>query len=612
MSIPPKTLEKIQTNQGVGERHRAALDIAMSLVGNGMEAGAIFALLRGKFTQEKTDKELQDVIRYAISKNPTASQSLKAWMPRPMPATRIIDPIDKAKWWLSGEEKTFAQVSASSPIPINESARQCTIDMLEMLYAAQENINVVCRYTMAGEKANPQGSGKTLSRSDWAAMIRADGVPQSQAGAWMRPNPVTPIGSGADGAITDADVAAHRFLLVESDKLPIEIQLAFYLKLKAPIALILSSGGKSVHAWLRLDAVSSDDYSEKAKRVLTLLQPFGIDQANKNASRLSRLVGATRTIGAASSGGEQSLLYLNPACGGMNDKAIEDLAYSLEFPALEEKPFRRVFQDAVDRYEALWRGEGAIGLKTGLPSFDKTSGGMKNGQMIVIAGETGGGKTTLAMNIISHVLAQGVGVLLFSMEMDRDEIADMFISMRCKIDRNNINTGKFQDGEMVAMTANAPQMVNLPLWIEDEAIVTPDKVRARTLQLCAASRIGLLVVDYIQFLTSENSRDSREQQVAQVSRAIRALAKEAKIPVIVISQLNDDGKLRESRVIAHDAHVVALIEDGKLRIVKGRNIPKLEFELYFNPSLCTMREQCKAAPIDREDVPETKKPYRDE
>jgi hypothetical protein len=126
------------------------------------------------------------------------------------------------------------------------------------------------------------------------------------SGAWLRQNPVD--GQG----VADANVTAFRFALIESDILPLDLQLSLLAKVPLPIAAILTSGGASLHAWVQVDATDADDYRKTVSKMLEILAKFGVDGKNKNPSRLSRLPGAMRHIGANGEDGRQRLLYLNP------------------------------------------------------------------------------------------------------------------------------------------------------------------------------------------------------------------------------------------------------------------------------------------------------------
>jgi regulatory protein RepA len=130
-------------------------------------------------------------------------------------------------------------------------------------------------------------------------------MPASEAGGWLRMNPTD--GNGVE----DTNVTAFRFALLESDKLPLDLLLALFAKLPLPIAAIISSAGRSFHAWVRVDADTLNEYRDTVEKMISLLARFGVDTGNKNPSRLSRLPGVIRRIGSEGDG-RQRLLYLNP------------------------------------------------------------------------------------------------------------------------------------------------------------------------------------------------------------------------------------------------------------------------------------------------------------
>ena len=153
-------------------------------------------------------------------------------------------------------------------------------------------------------KAYPIGAGSTLDRCELENLLLND-VPQSSGGCWLRMNPLD--GKG----IADINVTAFRYALIEFDFVPLDLQLALLAKLPIPIAAVLTSGGKSVHAWILIGRESLQAYKADVLRLHKLIGRFGVDPQNKNPSRLSRMPGARRTIGAVGDG-RQRLLYLNP------------------------------------------------------------------------------------------------------------------------------------------------------------------------------------------------------------------------------------------------------------------------------------------------------------
>lgn len=601
--IPAKTLQKLNESHPKGTRHQAKKDIAMSLIGNGMSPMAVCAELRSKFP-EASDKEIEGVVDWAVSRGPTPStpKSYQQFT-RPSispPSKPKRSPSEHAAWWLSGKTTTVEAFKEKSQLPIPESRTEALSLSLEMLYQGSENVNVVCNYTEDGGKAKPCGPGRIISRDKWLEYLQEKGVPDSKAGAWVRPNPCKPQGSGSGGAVTDSDIICFRFLLLESDVLPLETQLALFEKIRLPIALVVTSGGASAHAWVRVDAKNQTEYSDIGRRVLSDLAPFGIDQANKNPSRLSRLPEARRVIGAQGTG-LQSLLWLNPGKQALTESDLEKFEDSLEIPAIEDKPFREVIIESMARYEDLVKNQGKIGIPTGFTKFDKETGGLHPGQMSVLAGETNAGKSSVAINIINNALHANCGVALFTLEMGSDEIADLLFAMNSEVDRNHFNTGYFEEGEVNRMATKVKWLSSVPLWVFDDSLVTATQIRKRTLALKAENKISLAVVDYAQIITPEGG-DNREQQVAHISRILRSTAKDAKVAMLVLSQLNDDGKVRESRVLAHEAHNVFLLDNKEnkgtieFQVQKGRRIQKKDYLLDYSMTYCQVRDHQEAPP----------------
>jgi len=610
--IPQATAEKLATPIQKGGRHKAAMDIAFSLIGNGMPEVAVFATLRAKFEADVTDKELNDVVSWAKNQNPTpCSPTMGRFIgsssqPRRSLATvkPKVSPAEKSDWWLGGYRMSVEDFGRTSPTAIPAPPAEYAALALSSLYREDDAMNVVCKFAMQGDKARPLGGGKTMSRDEWVRYFGEKGVPASDAGAWLRLNPCG-AGSGKDGAPTDADVTRFAMMLLESDVLPIDVQLALLDRLKLPVAAVVLSGGASAHAWLRVLADTAEQFKELAKSLLALLEPFGFDPANCNPSRLCRLPGATRVIG-SENGGEQRLIYLNPGAKALAQSGIADIAARLEFPFDDGKPLKALARAATSRYERMYENRGRLGIPTGIPDLDAVAGGWKDGHTIVIAGETGGGKTTVAMHCIAAALEAGHGVLMFSLEMDREEIFDLIMARRANVNRNHFNTGHFTDIEIAEMTSVVGELGNLPLYIEDSSLTGVEEVRRRALQLKADNRIALIVVDYIQFVNPGMTKDNREQQIAGISHELRSIARETHMPMIVLSQLNDEGKLRESRVIAHNANIVAKVEvDGNVvtvRLIKGRGIPCGEYTLDFNRSLGVLIPRHKPA-VEDQDIP---------
>lgn len=605
--IPQKTLNELNSVHPVGTRHRALIDIALPLIGNGLSDQIVFAMLREKFDSDKTDAEIYGVISWCRDKNPSPSVPSSArtvFTPRtPLPPTtpkKEIPPEQMCEDFLGGFKCGIEETIQRSTVEIGLLESHAPI-LLANLYEATEKINIVCRFTVNEKgKANPQGGGKTMPRDAWIQWIAGQGTPASEAGAWIRLNPTsTETGSGKGGAITDSDISAFRFLLIESDVLPLDTQLSLYAKWKLPIAAIILSGGGSAHAWVRLDAKDETQYDAWVKRILTAIAPFGFDQSNKNPSRLSRLPGAKRKI-QAQGNGEQRLIYINGACGAFSEESLAAFEAQVKPPFMAEMPMKNLARRSVDRYEELHRNRGATGLRTGFTSFDTQTGGLKKGNFVVIAGQTGGGKTTLALNIVNRAIQDRKTTALFTLEMDEGEIVDVLVSLNFHLDRNLFNTGNFTDRDLCVIANGLAAMSKWPLYIFDNPNTNVDEIRETCLKLKECSSLSLIVVDYLQLVAPPAMfRESREQQIAYIGRALKNLAKECKVPVIAVSQLNEEGKIRESRSVAHDANIVFILEESNLdselilRITKGRSVKKGQYKMRFEPIHCKITEQSK-------------------
>lgn len=231
-----------------------------------------------------------------------------ALTPRP---TQRIAPASAVENYLRGFRCTADDIRAASPCklpaiiqPGGEHWHRQGAYLISQLFAEHEFANIVTESIIADGKARPGNGGVTLAQNEWQVRL-LEPLPPRPGGAWLRMNPLDGQGIG------DANVTAYRFALVEIDCIPIDFQLALFAKLALPISALIHSAGKSIHAWVRVEAANADEYRAAVSKLLALLARFGVDGKNKNPSRLSRLPGVTRTIGMTGEG-IQDLLYLNP------------------------------------------------------------------------------------------------------------------------------------------------------------------------------------------------------------------------------------------------------------------------------------------------------------
>jgi len=281
------------------------------------DALAILTEYNGRCSPPWTERELVHKLQSAVHARHDKPRghligdgAISFYTPAPVRPTPVkIDPATAVENFLRGFRCTAADLVAAStckipPLICGPHFHRQGAYLIDQLFGPGELVNIVTNCIVENGKSRPGDAGETLERNEWEGRL-LEPAPAQQGGVWLRMNPLD--GKG----VADANVTAFRFALVEIDCVPVELQLALLAKLKLPIAAVLTSGGRSVHAWVRVDAGDVDEYRKTVSAMLHLLARFGVDGKNKNPSRLSRLPGVARTIGATGDG-KQRLLYLNP------------------------------------------------------------------------------------------------------------------------------------------------------------------------------------------------------------------------------------------------------------------------------------------------------------
>jgi replicative DNA helicase len=256
--------------------------------------------------------------------------------------------------------------------------------------------------------------------------------------------------------------------------------------------------------------------------------------------------------------------------------------------------FNKHLMDSISRADEAHRREvKLLGLSTGLPNLDEAIGGLCDTDFIVVAAETGGGKTALAMRFLESVAVdQGKAAALFSFEMTNDQVADRLISGCARVDLHAYRNGRLDlDKDFERINEAGNRLLGAQIHLQDQSELTILQVRSIARRLRRTRGIRLVIIDYAQLVAPTPSRTwrNREQEVAEISRHLKAMAKELKIPVVALSQLNDEGKVRESRALGHDANVVITVQieqDGDetrhfLNIGKNRNGPRVRIPVRF-------------------------------
>ena len=276
---------------------------------------------------------------------------------------------------------------------------------------------------------------------------------------------------------------------------------------------------------------------------------------------------------------------------------------------------KEVLWSTFERIEKLQSSAGGItGVPTGFPDLDNMTSGFQPGDLIVIAARPSMGKTSFVLNIAQNAaIGHQVKVGVFSLEMSKSQLVERLLCSEGRIDLQKLRKGKLQSDEYQRLATAAGHLNPAGIWIDDSPGATVLEMRAKARRLKSETDLQLLVIDYMQLMSSSGKQENRVQEVSQISRGLKALARELEVPVIALSQLSRATEqrtgnrpqlsdLRESGAIEQDADVVMflyredyyLVQQGKLDearekegqteliVAKQRNGPTGMVPLYFH------------------------------
>lgn len=212
------------------------------------------------------------------------------------------------------------------------------------------------------------------------------------------------------------------------------------------------------------------------------------------------------------------------------------------------------------------------GVPSGYTDLDRMTSGMQPGDLIIIAGRPSMGKTAIALNIAEHVAVEyGAPVGVFSMEMGGSQLAMRMMTSIGRLDASRVRTGRLNDDEWSRLSFALGKLHEAPIYIDESGGLTPGTLRARARRLHRqCGKLGLIVIDYLQLMTTARQSENRATEISEISRSIKALAKELQVPIIALSQLSRKveerqdkrpmmSDLRESGAIEQDADVILMM-----------------------------------------------------
>ena len=282
-------------------------------------------------------------------------------------------------------------------------------------------------------------------------------------------------------------------------------------------------------------------------------------------------VGDEIASGALSTSGRDASLILDEAESKILSIRDEGARQQTGFIAIQP-----VLTQVVDRIQELYDRDNpaaVTGVPTGLADLDKMTSGLQATDMIVVAGRPGMGKTSFALNIAESVaLTAQLPVAVFSMEMPATQLVMRFISSVGRLDQHRLRTGKLNDDEWQRLSYALGKLHEAPIFIDETPGLNPIDLRARARRLHrqCGGKLGLIVIDYLQLMSSHKESDNRSAELSEISRSVKSLAKELGVPIMALSQLNRSleqrpnkrpvmSDLRESGAIEQDADIIMFV-----------------------------------------------------
>lgn len=252
------------------------------------------------------------------------------------------------------------------------------------------------------------------------------------------------------------------------------------------------------------------------------------------------------------------------------EKIIYDIAAGGERSDIEQigSILMSSYKEMVDH--SISKGE-LTGVETGFHELDRRTGGLQKSDLIIIAGRPGMGKSTFAVNIAEHAaIENNVTVAIFTLEMSKNQITNRILCSQALVDLRKLSLGDLSGDDWMQMSEVMERIASAPLYIDDTSTIRVSEIKAKCKRLQQSKGLGLVVIDYMQLMTSSGRHENRQSEITEISRSLKMLAKDLDVPVIALSQLSRASEkrpdkrpvlsdLRESGAIEQDADIVMFL-----------------------------------------------------
>jgi len=342
-------------------------------------------------------------------------------------------------------------------------------------------------------------------------------------------------------------------------------------------ALALYAKGEPVDAITLVDELEERGELEDVGGRVRLHELAALVPATANAAHYARIVREMATLRGLISAGQQIALlgWERPGETQMLVDRAEQVVFDLsqsrvstEFSHIEEL-LKESFERITQLYES---GADVTGVPSGFRDLDRITSGFQEGNLVVIAARPSMGKSALGLGVAANLaVRKNVPVALFTLEMSKSEVTQRLMCSEAKVESQRLRSGKLSADDWPRLTAACDKLAKAPIYVDDTGSITMMEIRSKARRLKGKQPdLGLIIVDYMQLMTSGMSAENRVQEVSQISRSLKVLARDLDVPIVALSQLSRAveqrhdkrpilSDLRESGSIEQDADIVMFI-----------------------------------------------------
>src|SRR5580658_5747687 len=276
------------------------------------------------------------------------------------------------------------------------------------------------------------------------------------------------------------------------------------------------------------------------------------------------------------------------------ERAVFEIAERGSRGKIGFRTVKSILPEVVNRIDELYQNEGQLtGIPTGFKALDEMTSGLQPGDLIIVAGRPSMGKTTLAVNMAENAaLGSKKSAAIFSMEMSAEALTLRMLSSLGRINQSHLRSGRLQEDDWPRIDSAMTQLGSASIHVDETPALTPTEIRARARRLKRERGLDLIVVDYLQLMQVAGTKENRATEISEISRSLKALAKELKVPVIALSQLNRGVEQRvEKKPVMSDLRE-CVTGETLVCLADGRRVPIREL-VGQTPEVWAMSEDQK-------------------